>query len=49
MAIEVCVRDSGKNEGQIVMAGHDEGVIVYGPSTERAFNLILELYEKYGG
>ena len=49
LAIGVCVHDSGKNEGQIVLIGHDEGVIVYGPSVERAFNLVLELNSKYGG
>ena len=49
LAIGACVRNSGKNEGQIIMAGHDEGIIAYGPSIERAFNLILELYVMFGG
>ena len=49
LAIGECVKNSGKNEGHIVLSGHDEGVIAYGPSVERAFNLILELYHKYGG
>jgi ribulose-5-phosphate 4-epimerase/fuculose-1-phosphate aldolase len=39
--------DSGKNEGQIVLAGHDEGVIVYASTIEKAFSLIEELYNKY--
>jgi len=38
----------GKNEGQIVMAGHEEGVIAYGADIQRAFNLVLELNNKYG-
>jgi ribulose-5-phosphate 4-epimerase/fuculose-1-phosphate aldolase len=48
-AIERCVQAAGKSEGQIVLAGHDEGIITYGPSVERAFNLILELYNKFRG
>jgi len=39
--------DSGKNEGQIVMAGHDEGVIIYAPTIEKALSLTEELYNKY--
>jgi len=39
--------DSGKNEGSIVLAGHDEGVIIYGPTVERALSLTEELYTKY--
>ena len=47
LAIEKCVHDSGKDEGQIVMLGHDEGVITFGPTIERALFLTLELYDKY--
>jgi len=39
--------DSGKNEGSIVLAGHDEGVIVYAATIERALSLTEELYDKY--
>jgi hypothetical protein len=39
----------GRCEGSIVLAGHDEGVISYGPTVERAFTLIRELYGKYEG
>jgi ribulose-5-phosphate 4-epimerase/fuculose-1-phosphate aldolase len=41
--------ESVHTEGMIVLAGHDEGVIAYGPSPERACNLIMELNNKYGG
>jgi ribulose-5-phosphate 4-epimerase/fuculose-1-phosphate aldolase len=44
---ELVCHDSGKNEGSIILAGHDEGVIIYGPTVERAFSLIEELYKKY--
>jgi hypothetical protein len=47
LAIEQCVLELGRNEGRIVLAGHDEGVISYGPSVERAFALIQELHDKY--
>ena len=47
LAIEKCVHDLGKNEGQIVMLGHDEGVITFGPTIERALFLTQELYDKY--
>ena len=47
LAIGECVCELGNNEGQIVLAGHDEGVISYGPAVERAVALILELYTKY--
>jgi ribulose-5-phosphate 4-epimerase/fuculose-1-phosphate aldolase len=46
LAIGKLVQESGKNEGSIVLAGHDEGVIIYGPTIERAFSLIEELYNK---
>ena len=38
-----------KAEGQIVMSGHDEGVITYGTTVEKALSEILELYKKYIG
>ena len=37
------------SEGEIVMAGHDEGVIAYGTSVEKALSKTLELYKKYIG
>ena len=48
LAIGKCIRESGMDEeGQIVLAGHDEGVIAYGPTVVRALDLILELYNKF--
>ena len=49
LAIGKCAQDSGKDEGQIVLAGHDEGIIAYGANIQRALELIMELYNKYGG
>ena len=49
IALGKCVQETGKGEGVIVMAGHDEGVIAYGPVIERTFILIQELYNRYGG
>ena len=49
LAIGECVKNDSKNEGQIVLKGHDEGVITYGYSVEKAFNLVLALYNKYDG
>jgi len=46
-AIENCVRKSEKDEGQIVMLGHDEGVIAYGSSVEKTLMLVQELFNKY--
>jgi hypothetical protein len=47
IAIAECAAKTGKNEGTIVLAGHDEGVIAYAASVERALSLILELNSKY--
>ena len=49
LAIGSCVKNTGKNEGQIALAGHDEGILTYGTSIEKAFNLIIVLYNKYRG
>jgi ribulose-5-phosphate 4-epimerase/fuculose-1-phosphate aldolase len=49
LAIRKCVSEINENEGVIVLAGHDEGVIAYGPSVEKALNLILKLNFQYGG
>lgn len=46
-AIAECVKRSGKTGADIVLAGHDEGVISYAPSIEAAFNLVLDLYNTY--
>jgi ribulose-5-phosphate 4-epimerase/fuculose-1-phosphate aldolase len=46
-AIEQCVTELAGCKGSLVLAGHDEGVISYGPTVERAFALIRELYERY--
>jgi len=48
LAIGKCVEELGKDQGQIVMEGHEEGVVVYGATVERALHLILELNKKYG-
>jgi len=48
LAIGKCVKEYGREEGQIVLLGHDEGVIAYGTTVEKAYNLIIELYNKYG-
>ncbi|MDR3301308.1 MAG: class II aldolase/adducin family protein [Spirochaetaceae bacterium] len=52
-AIAECVKfagkNSGKNAGVIVMAGHDAGVIAYGASVEEALSLTLELYRAFVG
>jgi ribulose-5-phosphate 4-epimerase/fuculose-1-phosphate aldolase len=46
-AIAGCAGKGEKSEGSIVLAGHDEGVIAYGPSVERALELVLALYHTY--
>ena len=46
-AIGKLILESPKNEGSIVLAGHDEGVIVYAATIERALFLIEKLYNKY--
>ena len=46
-AISKCVKEIGKEEGSIVMTGHDEGVIAYAASVKRALELILELINKF--
>ena len=45
LAVGKSVRESGGDEGAIVLLGHDEGIIVYGPSVERAYALTLELFK----
>jgi ribulose-5-phosphate 4-epimerase/fuculose-1-phosphate aldolase len=47
IAIAENIRQSGELEGTIVLAGHDEGVIAYSSSPEKAFSLIQDLYIKY--
>jgi ribulose-5-phosphate 4-epimerase/fuculose-1-phosphate aldolase len=41
------VKESNTNQGLIVLAGHDEGIVSYGTSIETALTLIQELYNKY--
>ncbi|MDR0455998.1 MAG: S-methyl-5-thioribose-1-phosphate isomerase [Treponema sp.] len=48
-ALVQCVQELAADEGVVVLAGHDEGVIVWGPTVERALNVILRLNNKYGG
>ena len=48
LAIAKCVSEINKDEGMIVLSGHDEGVIIYGPTVGRALQLTLELNFKYG-
>jgi len=45
MAIKECLKNEG--QGVLVMAGHEDGVITYGPTLEIASKLIFELYYKY--
>jgi ribulose-5-phosphate 4-epimerase/fuculose-1-phosphate aldolase len=49
LAVGGCVRAEASGAGVIVLAGHDEGLIAYGPSVARALALILELNNTYGG
>jgi ribulose-5-phosphate 4-epimerase/fuculose-1-phosphate aldolase len=49
LAIANCVKEIGQDEGAIVLAGHDEGVVIYGPSVEKALAIVQDLYTKYGG
>ena len=44
-AIKDCLNSSG--EGLIVMAGHEDGVISYGPTLKIAEELIFEVYRKF--
>lgn len=38
----------GENAGGVmVLAGHDEGALAYGPSVRETMELILALYDKY--
>jgi hypothetical protein len=46
-AIARCVARSGKTGADIVLAGHDEGVISYAPSIAAAYNRVLHLYNTY--
>ncbi|MCL1991751.1 MAG: class II aldolase/adducin family protein [Spirochaetes bacterium] len=45
LAIAGCIR--GSASGEIVLLGHDEGVITYGETVEKALGLIIELNAKY--
>jgi methylthioribose-1-phosphate isomerase len=49
LALAQCVQELGANEGAVVLVGHDEGVIVWGSTVERALQLIQSLHNKYGG
>jgi ribulose-5-phosphate 4-epimerase/fuculose-1-phosphate aldolase len=46
-AISTAVEQWGKTHGQIVLAGHDEGVITWGVSVDEALEQVLALYDKY--
>jgi hypothetical protein len=39
----------GRDQGSLVMAGHDEGVLAWGPTVDAALAIILKLNEQYGG
>ena len=45
-AVAKAVQEQG-DEGQIVMLGHDEGVMCYGATVEKALALTLELHARY--
>ena len=46
-AAGACVRAGGGSDGLMVLAGHDEGIIAYGQTTQAALKRILELNGKY--
>jgi ribulose-5-phosphate 4-epimerase/fuculose-1-phosphate aldolase len=46
LAIGKLVREAEETEGRIVLAGHDEGVIIYASTIERAVYLIEELSQR---
>ena len=48
LALAQRIQELGADEGAVVLAGHDEGVIVWGPTVEKALNVILQLNNKYG-
>ena len=43
------VQELGTDEGAVYMEGHDEGVIVWGSTVERALKIIKTLINRYGG
>jgi translation initiation factor 2B subunit (eIF-2B alpha/beta/delta family) len=49
LAFEIgrCVEKPGA-EGKIVMKGHDEGIVVYAGTIQRALDMVMELQNKYG-
>jgi ribulose-5-phosphate 4-epimerase/fuculose-1-phosphate aldolase len=47
IAISECVKQAGKTEGDIVLKGHNEGVISYAASINAVYNLVLNLYINY--
>jgi len=49
LALAGCVQELGADEGAVVLAGHDEGIIVWGTTVERALKIIQGLNDKYGG
>ena len=49
LSLAQCVQELGTDEGAVYLAGHEDGVIVWGPTVERALKIILNLYNEYGG
>jgi S-methyl-5-thioribose-1-phosphate isomerase len=49
LALAKCVKELGTDEGVVYMAGHDEGIIVWGPTVERALKIIKTINNIYGG
>jgi len=49
LALAKCVQEMGTDEGAVYMAGHDEGIIIWGSTVERALKIILTLKDRYGG
>lgn len=49
IALAICklVESMKSSEGTIVLAGHDEGVIAFGPTIETALKLILDLNSRF--
>jgi ribulose-5-phosphate 4-epimerase/fuculose-1-phosphate aldolase len=44
-AVQQLVGDG--QQGSIAMAGHEDGVVFYGPSMQAALSLCMEVYDKY--
>lgn len=48
MAIAELVRNTPEDQALFVLAGHDEGLVAYGPSIEKTMRLLIETVEGEG-